>query len=315
MNEASLWRFEIAQKIAFVFAQTPGVEAIQLGGSAAHGWADPYSDTELGVFWRELPTVHQQMAMLAKVKGRPRFGKIYPFRHPDPYEPGGGYSPFLVGRAPEGNAGIDYPASESGYPIEMEQDTVAGAEQCLVDVIDNFDASVRRQGLLAFIQTGIPLHGKALIEKWRQKIAVYPDELATKIIHSKLKSLRWKLWQQEVWVARNDVLALYREMVEIERDLVELLLALNRVYYRADIKWIDRAIQPLPIKPAELSARLKQGFQMQPSQGLEHLRQLTAETLDLVAEHSPGIDASVLETTLSPCWRTWENPPEDWQVE
>ena len=313
MNQASQWRLAILEPIASIFSKEPKLKAIIVGGSATRDQADQYSDTELGLFWSELPSLEKQMAMLAAVGGRPQFGKIYPFTHRhQPYEPGG-YSPFIIGQAPPGGTRADeYPASESGYPIAMEQDTVAGAEEWLADVIDDLDRAPKKLGLLAFIQTGIPLHGQALVQTWRRKIEVYPELLAVKIIEAALKSLRWKLWQLHIWIARRECLMLYHEIEAIAQDLFNLLAALNRRYFPSDFKWLDQRIQSLKIKPQGLSSRLRQAFQLQPDESLPHLRQLTAEILELVSQYGPPLDPVLQDEIWTSRWRTWKGPPEGW---
>lgn len=315
MNDASQWRSEIAQEIASVYAQIPTVKAVLLGGSVAHGWADQYSDTELGIFWSELPTIDQQHMILTELGARPRFGKIFPFRHTEPYEPGCGYSPFLVGEAPRSfDTRADYPPSESGYPMEADFESVVGTEKCLIDVVDELDTSTNKQQLLSVIQTGIPFYGEALIQKWRKKIEVYPSQLAFKIIQSKLKSLRWGLWEQEIRVHRNEGIILVQGMCGIVHDLLMVLLALNRMYCPSEtLKWMDHIIQGMQIKPENLSVRLRQGFHLESREGVRHLRNIVEETLELIEEHFPELDFFTHESVLTSCWRTWPNPPVGWK--
>jgi hypothetical protein len=297
MNQASQWRLAILEPIAPIFAKEPKLKAIIVGGSATRNQADQYSDMELGLFWSELPSLEKQMAMLAAVGGRPQFGKIYPFTHRhQPYEPGG-YSPFIIGQAPPSGTGADeYPASE----------------EWLADVIDDLDLAPKKLGLLAFIQTGIPLHGQALVQTWRRKIEVSPELLAVKIIEAALKSLRWKLWQLQIWIARRECLMLYREIEAIAQDLFNLLAALNRRYFSSDFKWLDQRIQSLKIKPQDLSSRLRQAFQLQPDESLPHLRQLTAEILELVSQYGPPLDPALQDEIWTSRWRTWKGPPQGW---
>lgn len=44
MNEASRWRFALAERIAASYARNPKVRAIQVAGSVGRGAADRYSD-------------------------------------------------------------------------------------------------------------------------------------------------------------------------------------------------------------------------------------------------------------------------------
>ena len=53
---ASLARRDVAARVVRPYAANPKVAAVVLGGSAAHGHADRFSDVEIGVFWREPPS-------------------------------------------------------------------------------------------------------------------------------------------------------------------------------------------------------------------------------------------------------------------
>src|SRR5688500_18970774 len=54
MNHASQWRIELARDIAGWYTDQPNVRMIALGGSAARGLADAYSDMDMAVYWEEL---------------------------------------------------------------------------------------------------------------------------------------------------------------------------------------------------------------------------------------------------------------------
>lgn len=51
MNDASQWRYKLAQQVAPIYAANPHVAAVLVGGSTARGHAGRFSDIELGVFW------------------------------------------------------------------------------------------------------------------------------------------------------------------------------------------------------------------------------------------------------------------------
>ena len=53
MNEASRLRLVMARKIVPVYMQNGRVRAVLVAGSVARGFADAYSDVEIGVFWEE----------------------------------------------------------------------------------------------------------------------------------------------------------------------------------------------------------------------------------------------------------------------
>lgn len=90
--------------------------------------------------------------------------------------------------------------------------------------------------------------------------------------------------------ARNDLLVLYEIFVETGRKL----LGLNRIYLPSPgyLKSMDETIGLMAIKPADLAARLKQAFRIEPTAAVGALEELIEETLALVGTHVPGFDTT-----------------------
>ena len=65
MNQASQWRLAMARKVAPVISTNPKVQAVILAGSTSRGWADSYSDIEIGVFWTTPPSDEERMDPIA----------------------------------------------------------------------------------------------------------------------------------------------------------------------------------------------------------------------------------------------------------
>ena len=68
-NAASTTRRDFAEQVADAYTGNPAVAAVLLGGSAARGHADRYSDIELFVVWREPPTETDRAAAIAAAGG------------------------------------------------------------------------------------------------------------------------------------------------------------------------------------------------------------------------------------------------------
>lgn len=62
MNEASQWRFALAQQIAKGYAANPKAQVIMVAGSTGRGSADRYSDLEIDVYWSAPPTDAERRA-------------------------------------------------------------------------------------------------------------------------------------------------------------------------------------------------------------------------------------------------------------
>src|SRR5215212_6879129 len=69
MNKASRWRLAIAHTVASAYTPNSKVRAVIVGGSVARGWADQYSDLEMGLFWDPLPTTIELTAARERCRG------------------------------------------------------------------------------------------------------------------------------------------------------------------------------------------------------------------------------------------------------
>ena len=70
MNEASAWRYALAQKLAPYYCANPNVAAVAVEGSVARGYADRSSDIDLVVFWTKPPTEKQRRDIIKHARGK-----------------------------------------------------------------------------------------------------------------------------------------------------------------------------------------------------------------------------------------------------
>src|SRR5215469_11796265 len=70
MNEASAWRYTLAQQIAPHYSAHPKVAAVAVAGSVARGYADRSSDLDLAIFWSEPPTAKERRDIITRAHGR-----------------------------------------------------------------------------------------------------------------------------------------------------------------------------------------------------------------------------------------------------
>ncbi len=62
MNEATTWRYALAERIAASYARNPNARAVMIAGSVGRGTADRYSDIEIDVYYTEPPSEAQRIA-------------------------------------------------------------------------------------------------------------------------------------------------------------------------------------------------------------------------------------------------------------
>jgi hypothetical protein len=292
---ASLWRRDVARRLAVHYAANANVAAILCGGSAARGLSDSYSDLEFGIFWHTPPTEAERRA--APTAAGADGLHLYPYDAAlELWE-----DTFFIGRATPD-------APQTGLLVEAESYTVAGMEHILHLVLDEWDTDDVRHSVLSTLGAGhhLPLHGADLLAEWSARAAVYPDGLAAKLVwrHGQIEFL----WTVETMLARKNPFMAY-EVLNRETDaLLRTLLALNRQYYFG-FKWLDYVVAQLPLAPLDLAARLRAVYAGDPLAGMRVLTGLIEEMYDLLEPAFPALDVAQLRAWF--CWQRprWEEAP------
>jgi hypothetical protein len=269
LNDASRWRLAIARAVAPIIAANPRVRAVMCAGSTARGYADAYSDIEIGVFWDGPPSDEERMAAIGKAGGV--------FWELDPYD-----------------AEHDTWMEEwglGGLKMDVRNLTVAGMEQLLADVLDRHDTSWFKQATLSAVQHAIPLHNTPLIEDWQARLHLYPRKLGRAMVQEHLYLYEWN-WRLEQVVSRGDWLDIYSALAEATTQVLAMLVGLNGIYHTGT-KWMRRLIGELRIAPPELAARIEGIFRQGGTQPLEAGRTVSAlvlEVYDLITAFMPDVD-------------------------
>jgi hypothetical protein len=117
----------------------------------------------------------------------------------------------------------------------------------------------------------------------------------------------------EVLAARDDLLALYEIFVETGRQLIGALLGLNRIYMPTPgyLKSMDETIELMAVKPADLSARLKRSFRVEPTAAVRELEAMIEETLALVEIQVPAFDTAPYRASHAGRRTACDTPPRD----
>ena len=285
MDEASRWRLTLAQRIAQAYAQDPNVDAVAVLGSVSRGCADRFSDIELGVFWSEPPSEREREAVVERVGGTDW--------RPSPYN--------------QQIEGWEEEYHLDGVKIDPGHFVTQTMERLIADVVDRHDVSLSKQNSVSAIQHDIPLHGGAVIERWQSKAASYPAELARAMVRQYL----WfsPFWMLEMLAERDDFLLLCHNFCAIERQLLLVLMGLNRIYYPGH-KWIHHLIGELRVAPPDLSRRLQGVLRGDLTTSVKELCTLIEETFALVDQQMPDVHTSEARGRVSQQPHIWEQPPK-----
>jgi Nucleotidyltransferase domain len=269
MTEANARRMDLARRIASICASYPGVRAIALTGSVARGEADEASDIDLLLYHDTLPAEEELQATRAQVGGTERI--------------------FFLGDPKEGSFAESY--AVDGVKHDFAHVTISTWERDMAEVLDKHECDSPMQKALSGVLDALPLDGAELIEEWKSRAARYPDALAEAMVKRHLRF--YPLWVPEKHAAdRDDLLFLYEILTEAERNILGVLMGLNRVYHWGEYKRMDSFLARLPIAPAKLSSRLKSILRAEPHTAVQQLGTLIDETFALVEAHMPQVDVA-----------------------
>ncbi len=297
MSRAGL---DLARAVAGTYSDNPNVRAVMVGGSIARGCADEFSDVEIGVFWRTLPSDMERMEAVSRMGGE--IWKFEPFRD--------GRAGEHVGLSESTVGSERYRGTAMVSPIHL---TLEAAEERIGALIDGLDTASRNYEFAAAVRYGVPLYGDALIEEWKKRVGAFPTRLAVKLVQENLWLGPWFNWAG--YGERVDHLVVAQHLVWMQQGIVSILAALNREYLPSpEYKWLEWFIDRLRIKPADCAVRLKVTFgKGDLSEAVRELVELGMEVIDLVEDHLPEVNEMSLFEAHSGVDTSWAR--ERWKQE
>jgi predicted nucleotidyltransferase len=244
----------LAQRIADSFP--PEVVEVVVTGSVSRGLADELSDIEMLVVTEEQLSLGQafELAAAAGLEDRDSWG-----------------DPSTATRRVHGYL--------DGQSVETIWWSREFAEE-------HFDAPGSDQALVH----GIPLRTCGLLQRWQERLAVYPDELAAERIEKAAE--RWGGFSPGglLTIARPDTaLARAEWLVESAQRVLAIVFALNRERQPTS-KRLAANVAPLAVKPERLAERIEGALaETDPRTALSQMTELQLETVEL-APSGPNVD-------------------------
>src|SRR5262249_55818605 len=93
----------------------------------------------------------------------------------------------------------------------------------------------------------------------------------------------------------GDLLWLYEIFTEAEKNILGVLLGLNRLYHYGEYKRMDVYLERMTIAPPNLSMRLKKVLRTEPAEAVAQLDTLIEETFALVERHLPQVEITEIK--------------------
>ena len=270
--------------------------AVILGGSAARGHADRFSDLELFVVRTEPPTNADRGGAIAAAGGDLVW--LHPVEDDVP-------GPVWCDVWKIGRRGDE---AFTGIEVDMHHVLAKTVEQTLRDVVEEFDTDVRKHTFVGGLLHAIPLHGEAIIESWQKRASMYPDQLRVAVVraHAQIEGL----WRLDAFCARSNPVAGYNVLTGAHEELLHVLLGLNRVYY-SGFKSLEAVAPDLLVAPRDLLERVRASYPLRPGASRQILTGLVEDTHDLIEEHLPEVDTDRLRTILRYERPLWDAPASD----
>lgn len=285
MNEASKARLALAQKLASFYRANPKVAAVAVAGSVARGYADRFSDIDLTIFWSVAPTDKERREIIKHAGGRhvqlvsPHEGETC---WSDTYEVG-------------------------GINIDVRHAGIEATERILAEVLEHCDPSLSKQQQLAALLSALPLSDpSSVLTHWQSRATAYSRGLSMAMVRAHLCFRPG--WELEMLAERGEQLALYESFCAVEKQVLLVLMGLNRLYYPG---WqrVDQLVEQMRIAPLTLAARFKQVFgivSIDPLASVYQLHDLIVETFHLVKTHMSELDTTQALAGFQERRRVWE---------
>lgn len=282
MTDRNQYLLELAKRNIKAYIANPKTKAVMVAGSVAEGLCDEYSDCDVMIYYDELPS--EEELHLARLQNQ------------------GSESLGILGSRLEGAFGESY--FVNGVECQFAHATIAQWEKEISSVLEGFDVQSPLVKTMYGTLVGIPLYGETLIQRWKAKVADYPDGLAQAMVKHYLKF--FPIWGMQKKLAKRDTtLWYYQILVESVQNLLGVLSGLNHLYYSTfQFKRMSRFIEQMEIAPENFASRIEGLFHHEENVTIDELEALVRETVELVEIHMPFFDTSYAKPGLG--WR--QNP-------
>lgn len=266
MNEHSIERLALAQRVVAELAEKPWLAAAMVAGSVAHNSADTFSDVDILLFASRHLTA-DEMAEERAIAERM----------------GGGF----YGGSPE--EGFALWRVEEGTRCDLSFGLVEHTEQMIEEITTQPAVNTTAQLIVGGFQSGIPLYGVEWTERWQERARHYPEPLARLMVEEHLRQQPCHIWRG-MGAARGDVLFLHESFLRLVDRLVAVLCGLNRVWHPGKLKGLGYTLGQFTIAPLEFEQRIGKLFTADLQSAVETAVSLVEEVFALVEQEMPEVD-------------------------
>ena len=265
----------LAREVAAEYAQKPGMEAILLTGSVAHGRTDGVSDVDMMLYFHELPSPEQleREKETAVASG----GGIYS------YEPGEGLACYHF---------INGTKVDFGYQTSSELATLLEAFVAEPSVDDK-----THHIIMSGIQTGVPLFGEPMLREWQAKLAALPPSFGQALVERHLRFSPVAV-AQEMGADRKDYGLVYELLLEMVPNVLNVLCGLNGLIPPGKIKGLDSWLAKMTVTLPNIRERMAAIWTVGPETAVSHFYAIVHDLIGLVETQMPQVDTQPVRRRL-----------------
>ena len=250
------------------------LKAIIITGSLARGEADYNSDIDTIIYYNSMPDKVAVDELCQQA-----------------IESGGG----IYSRSEDGFAYYKY---IEGIKCDFGHGTSTGTEEIFNKVLSNEVDDLTFQLIVSGFLDSIPIYGESWVKEWKEKLAIYPDELIGKMVTKHLQfHSHWIL--EKMGADRNDHLFLADNFLKVMNNVLACLCGINKVYHPGKFKNVSSTVDKFHIFPPTLLYCVENIFSLPLSEGVNELTRLVKDTLSLIEQHCPEIDTKSAHSRLA----------------
>ncbi len=270
MTDASIWRRELARELSSAYAEHECVKMICLGGSAARGISDRWSDLDIIVYWDAMDEEW--------IRNEPLAGM-------------GIHRTDLMSFAPDT---FTESYHMDGLKVDFGHVTLDSWKEWVEPFIKAESDDPDLLGMVGGFLDSICLYGREMHDGWRERLKIYPAELVEKVVKSNLR-IYVKGYLTHQCLDRGDVLAFQDGMCSMLKKMLNITAAINGICFSAsEPRWVDYYLDRFSLKPLELEADKIGWMLANPGEESEDmLYRIVDGVLDLIAQEVPGMREKV----------------------
>ncbi|CAN5573157.1 hypothetical protein BH09PLA1_BH09PLA1_02920 [soil metagenome] len=277
----------IGRRVLEPYSKLEGAACAAITGSSAEGLSDEFSDLDMTVYYARLPPEAAILAVREQV--------------------GGGPVTWRIGEHSDGEFAMAFRVQ--GVECQIGHVTIERWEADMERVLRGEELASPLHKAMSGTLISIATLGPELLEKWKSRLRAYPDSLAAAMVKHHLQFFpTWGLLPR--LGRRNAELWMRQVMVESSFNVVGALAGLNRQYFTPfQFKRTSAFFRTFTISPPALGERLDALWKKSLPDAAMALRELVAETVDLIEQHMPGVDTTAARKALARNDPPWTSDP------